>query len=253
MRILRVLRQGKTFYASLQDRELICLDKSLGITSPLALTEVRVLPPVAPSKVVGVVLNSRSLAKQQDMEPPRHPELFLKPPSALISPGDSVVLPAGVGQVMLEGQLALVMGRTARRIAVQDVPEHLFGYACAADITAWDYAMHQGGLTGAKAFDTFLPLGPWIETEAPDLAELKISVLLNSQPVAEATLEELILTPWELVAAVSRIMTLNPGDVVLCGATPARCWIAAGQEARVDIAGVGLLINPVMSDPGLVQ
>ena len=253
MRILRVSRQGKIFYASLQDRELICLDKSLGINEPLALTEVRVLPPVAPSKVVGVVLNSRSLAKQQDLEPPHHPELFLKPPSTLISPGDSVVLPSGAGQVMLEGQLALVMGKTARRIATQDVSEHLFGYACAADITAWDFALHQGGLTSAKAFDTVLPLGPWIETDTPDMGGLRVGVLLNGQPVAEASLEELILTPWELVSAVSRIMTLNPGDVVLCGATTARTWISSGQEARVDIPGVGLLINPVMADPGLVQ
>jgi len=253
MRILRVLHAGKVFYASLIDRQLHCLDKNLEFTDPIPLAEVRALPPVSPSKIVGVALNSRSLAREQGGEAAPEPEFYLKPPTSLVGPGEAILLPYGVGPVALEGQLAMVIGKAARRVDPQDVPEHLFGYCCAGDVTAVELAARENGLTRSKGFDTFLPLGPWIETEAPDMATLSVSVSVNGQLQGQAPFSDYIISPWELVSAVSHIMTLTPGDVVLCGATAATAELPPGCEVRVEIPGMGLLINPVLAEPRNVQ
>ncbi len=253
MRILRVLHSGKIFYASLDDRRLHCLDKNLGFDDPIPLADVRALPPVSPSKIVGVTLNSRVQANSLGLEFPVEPEFYLKPPTALVGPGETILLPYGLGPVALEGTLALVIGKTARRVDPVDVPDHLFGYCCAGDVTAVELAGRENGLCRAKAFDTFLPLGPWIETEAPDFATLPVSVLINGQIQGQAPLTDYILSPYELVAAVSHVMTLTPGDVVLCGATAATAELPPGCEVRVEIPGLGLLINPVLAEPRNVQ
>lgn len=253
MRILRVLHAGKVFYASLADRQLQCLDKNLGLTDPIPLAEVRALPPVSPSKIVGVSLNSHNLAKAMGAETQMEPEFYFKPPTALVGPGEAILLPYGVGPIALEGQLAMVIGKTTRRVDPKDVPEHLFGYCCAGDVTAVELAARENALCRSKAFDTFLPLGPWIETDAPDLSALSVSVSVNGQLQGQAAFSDYIIAPWELVSAISHIMTLTPGDVVLCGATAATAELPPGCEVRVEIPGMGLLINPVLAEPRNVQ
>lgn len=253
MRILRVLHAGKVFYASLTDRQLHCLDKNLGLNDPIPLAEVRALPPVSPSKIVGVAQNSRSLASEQGMEASSEPEFYLKPPTSLVGPGEAILLPYGLGPVSLEGTLAMVIGKTARRVDPKDVPDHLFGYCCAGDVTALEVATGEYGLTRSKAFDTFLPLGPWIETDVPDLAAQWVGVSINGQLQGQAPFSDFIFPPWQLVSAVSQVMTLTPGDVVLCGATAASAELPPGCEVRVEIPGLGLLINPVLAEPRNVQ
>ena len=252
MRILRVLHAGKVFYASLTDRRLQCMDKNLGLDAPIPLAEVRALPPVAPSKIVGVTRNSRSQADSQEPDAQAEPEFHFKPPTTLVGPGEAILLPYGVGPVTLEGALAVIIGKTTRRVDPKDVPGHLFGYCCAGDVTAVELAARENGLSRAKAYDTFLPLGPWIETDLPDLDTLSVSVSVNGQLQSQAALSDAILSPWELVAAASRIMTLIPGDVVLCGTT-ATAELPPGCEVRVEIPGLGLLINPVLDEPRNVQ
>lgn len=253
MRILRVEHAGRVFFASLQGRELSCLDKSLGLNQPLAVDQVRALAPVAPTKILGVTLNARELAHDLGVAVPSEPELFYKPPSALCGPGDSILLPSGVGRVLVEGQLAVVLGKPARNVPPEEAPAHVFGFCLAADVTAVDLAASGAGVARAKSYDTFLPLGPWIETEIPDPMELVVTARLNGQIVGHGAMADMVFTPYELVSALSRGMTLHPGDTVLCGASRARALVEPGDEVRVEAAGVGLLINPVMTEPRSLQ
>lgn len=253
MRILRVEYAGRMFFASLRGRELSCMDTSLGLDQPLPIDHVRALPPVTPTKIVGVNLNARELARELGMAPPSEPEIFYKPPSALCGPGDSILLPPGVGRVLVEGQLAVVLGKHARNVSPEEAPSHVFGFCLAADVTAVDMAGAGAGVSRAKSFDTFLPLGPWIETEVPDPMELVVTAQLNGQVVGHGAMADMAFTPYELVSVLSRGMTLLPGDTILCGASRARALVEPGDEVRVEAAGVGLLINPVMTEPQNLQ
>lgn len=253
MRILRVEYSGRVFFASLQGRSLTCLDKSLGIDEPLAIAQVRALAPVAPTKVLGVTLNARELAHELGLDPPAEPEIFYKPPSSLCGPGDTILLPTGVGRVLVEGQLAVVLGKTARNVSPEEAVSHVFGFCLGADVTAVDLAGSGAGVARAKSFDTFLPLGPWIETETPDPMELVVTAQLNGKPVGHGAMADMVFTPYELVSTLSRNMTFQPGDAILCGASRARALVEPGDEVRVEAAGVGLLINPVMTEPQNLQ
>lgn len=253
MKVLRVRRGERTFYAQLllRERMVRCLDPSIGVPELSELSEVKVLPPVAPSKVVCAQGNFRDRLRELDRVPGDAPMLFLKPPSAVIGNGEPIVLPRAVSRVEAWGELALVLGRGCRNVAPEDVPRHLFGYSCANDVTAGDFLAPDEPLGRAKSFDTFAPIGPWIETAVADPTALWLRTTVNGVVTQESSTDDMVLSPYELVSFISTIMTLLPGDVVLTGSPAGGGRLAPGDEVRVEIDAVGVLINATRSEEEL--
>lgn len=250
MKVLRVRHGDAAFYAQLlmEQNAVRCLDKNLGLDAPIPLAEVSVLAPVTPSKVVCAAGNFRDRLREMGRDPSDGPMLFLKPPSAVIGSGQAIVLPRASARVAAECELALVMGRVCRNVAPADVPKHLFGLACANDVTAVDLRERDETLGRAKGYDTFAPIGPWIETDLGDPASLTLRLLINGQTVQAGSCADMAVGPFELVSFVSSVMTLLPGDVILAGSPARPCPLTPGDEARVEIDGVGVLINPVRAE-----
>jgi len=249
MRIIRVRHKGQAFYAAITSPETVRpLNRENGEPDEIPLAELELLSLVRPSKIVCVGLNYLDHAQELGLSLPEEPIIFLKPPSAVIGAGDAIVLPGCSSQVDYEAELALVIGRTARYITEADAPRHIFGYTCANDVTARDLQRKDGQWTRAKSFDTFCPVGPWIETDPGDLGTLTLRTVVNGEVRQEGNTADMVFPPHLLVSHISRIMTLHPGDVVLTG-TPAGVGpIQAGDEVSVEIDRVGFLLNPVLSE-----
>ncbi len=217
--------------------------KLTGIRYPLA--SVRLLAPILPSKVICVGKNYADHAREMGTEPPEEPVIFLKPSTAVSGPGDSIVRPTDLSErVDYEGELAVVIGRLCRQVPAERVPEVIFGYTCANDVTARDLQARDGQWTRAKGFDTFCPLGPWMETDV-DPADLELSTSLNGEVKQHSRTSLMLHGVAELIMAVSQVMTLLPGDVLLTG-TPAGVGpMGKGDQVSVTIEGIGTLTNPV--------
>jgi 2-keto-4-pentenoate hydratase/2-oxohepta-3-ene-1,7-dioic acid hydratase in catechol pathway len=181
-------------------------------------------------------------------EVPTEPLLFLKPPSAVIGTGEAIVCPAQSQDVHYEGELAVVMGKVCRRLKVDDVPAHIFGFTCANDVTARDLQTRDVQYTRAKGFDTFCPIGPWIETAVKDPGNLTIRTRVNQEVRQEESTRDMIVSPYELVSYVSSIMTLMPGDVILTGTPPGVGTLRPGDEVHVEIENIGILMNRAISE-----
>lgn len=250
MRVLRVRYKGAAFYAALTDNTVRCLNPQLGLQDPIPLEEIAVLPVVAPSKVVCVGLNYRAHAAELGMPVPDEPAYFLKPPSAIIGSGQPILLPESSSRVDYEAELAIVIGRECRRLHRDDVREHIFGFTCANDVTARDLQKKDMMFGRCKGFDTFLPIGPWIETDVPDPDNLTIRLIKNGEVMQEGSTADMLFSPFDLVADLSHIMTLLPGDVVLTGTPPGVGPMLPGDEVRVEVENMGLLINPVRDSLG---
>lgn len=205
---------------------------------------VRLLAPVVPGKVVAVGLNYAAHAAEFDLEPPAEPVLFLKPSTSLIGPGEAIVFPARSARVDYEAELAVIIGRRCRHVAPADAPAHIAGYTCANDVTARDVQALDGQWTRAKSFDTFCPLGPWVVPEAPP-AEARVRALVDGAEAQNGLVGDMLVSPLELVAFVSGVMTLEPGDVVLTGTPPGVGPLRAGQTVTIEVEGVGRLVNLV--------
>lgn len=197
-----------------------------------------------PGKIIAVGLNYRSHAAELGMAVADEPIIFLKPPSAVIAHGDAIVLPPQSRQVDYEAELALVIGKTCRNVTAAAAADYVLGYTCANDVTARDLQQKDGQWSRAKSFDSFCPLGPWLETEAPDPAT-KVELYLNGKLKQSAAIADMIFPPLELVAFVAAIMTLERGDVILTGTPPGVGPLAPGDQVTVSIAGVGELSNTV--------
>jgi 2-keto-4-pentenoate hydratase/2-oxohepta-3-ene-1,7-dioic acid hydratase in catechol pathway len=216
-----------------------------GARFPLA--DVRLLAPVLPSKVVAIGKNYAEHAREMGGEPPPEPVIFLKPSTAVVGPRDPVVYPVRLSErVDFEGELAVVIGRLCRDVPAARVPDVIFGYTCANDITARDLQARDGQWARAKGFDTFCPLGPWIETDL-DPADLELTTIVNGEIRQNSRTSLLLHDVTALVSYVSAVMTLLPGDVLLTG-TPAGVGpLKDGDEVSVSIEGIGTLSNGVVS------
>jgi len=192
------------------------------------------------------VLNYRDHAKERGKPLPSEPLIFLKPPSAVAASGEPILLPAGVGRVDHEAELAIVIGRTARNLAVASAGEAILGYTCFNDVTAREVQDREIQYTRAKGFDTFAPMGPWVETEL-DPSDLAVEGKVNGVVRQSSRTRQLVFPPAFLVAFVSRIMTLFPGNVIATG-TPAGIGpLVDGDTVEIAIEGIGTLTNPVRS------
>lgn len=200
-----------------------------------------------PGKIIAVGLNYRSHAAELGMAVPEEPVLFMKPPSAVIGPGDAIILPSVSERVDFEAELALVIGKAARGVNLEAAAGCVAGYTCANDVTARDLQEKDGQWTRAKSFDTFCPLGPWVETAAPE-PDARVELVLKGETRQSAPVSDMIFTPLELVAFISRVMTLEPGDVILTGTPPGVGRLKAGDEVMVRVDGVGELVNNVIRE-----
>jgi 2-keto-4-pentenoate hydratase/2-oxohepta-3-ene-1,7-dioic acid hydratase in catechol pathway len=217
--------------------------KLTGIRFPL--TDIRLLAPILPSKVVCVGKNYADHAREMGGEPPEEPVIFLKPSTAVSGPRDPILRPARLSdRVDYEGELAVVIGRLCQQVTADRVAECIFGYTCGNDVTARDLQARDGQWTRAKGFDTFCPIGPWIETDV-DPGDLQVTTRLNGEIKQNSRTSLLIHDVRSLVMFVSQVMTLLPGDVLLTG-TPAGVGpMDKGDEVSVTIEGIGTLSNPV--------
>lgn len=210
----------------------------------MPLAEATLLPPVQPGKIVCVGRNYAAHAAEHQAEVPDEPMLFLKPPSALIGPGAAIELPQGVGRVDHEAELAVVIGKRARRVSVPDALGYVLGYTCANDVSARDYQRKDGQWGRAKGFDTFCPLGPSITTGL-DPADLAIRATVNGDVKQESRTSNMVFNVPALIAFISDIMTLEPGDIILTGTPAGVSPLTPGDTVRIEIEGIGVLENPV--------
>jgi 2-keto-4-pentenoate hydratase/2-oxohepta-3-ene-1,7-dioic acid hydratase in catechol pathway len=215
----------------------------------IPLSQVRVLPPVLPSKVIGIGKNYADHAREMGGEAPEVPVMYLKPSTAVVGDGDPIVLPPQSLQVEYEGELAVVIGRLAREVPVDRADEAILGYTCANDVTARDLQRTDGQWTRAKGFDSFAPLGPWIVTGV-DVRDTTIETRLDGQVVQSGRTSQMVHPVAELVAFVSQAMTLLPGDVILTGTPAGVGQLHGGQQVSVSVGGVGTLTNRVVGLDG---
>jgi 2-keto-4-pentenoate hydratase/2-oxohepta-3-ene-1,7-dioic acid hydratase in catechol pathway len=219
-------------------------------TSPVPIGDVRVLPPVLPSKIVGIGRNYRDHAQELGNAVPEEPLVFLKPSTAVIGHLDRIVAPAAAGRIDYEGELAVVIKKKARDLGDDaSVSDVILGYACFNDITARDLQKKDVQFTRAKSFDTFAAVGPCVATGL-DPAAIHLKTFLNGKLVQTGNTANLIFSVPFLVRFLSRIMTLNPGDIIATG-TPAGVGpMSPGDRVDVQIEGVGVLSNTLsLSSP----
>ncbi len=248
MRLIRAIYRGRPFYGAISKDEIYPLDKELKDKGPFPLAEITILPLVVPTKVICVGLNYRDHAQELGMEIPEEPLLFFKPPSSVIGTGEYIVYPSLSRRVDYEGELAVVIGKVGKKIPVDKAPEYIFGFTCANDVTARDLQEKDSQFTRAKGFDTFCPLGPWIETDFREMESLTIRTKVNGEVRQEGNTSDMIISPYELVSYISNIMTLMPGDVILTGTPSGVGELKPGDEVHVEIEGLGTLINKVVSE-----
>jgi 2-keto-4-pentenoate hydratase/2-oxohepta-3-ene-1,7-dioic acid hydratase in catechol pathway len=209
-------------------------------------SQVRVLAPVLPSKVVAIGLNYRSHAEETGAKLPSEPMMFLKPTTSVIGPGEDIVMPPQSERVDHEGELAIVIGKVARNVSEGSALEAILGYTCANDVTARDLQAKDVQFTRAKGFDTFCPLGPHVVTDL-DGDKLDLFCRVNGETRQQGNTSDLVFGPAALVAFVSSVMTLLPGDVILTGTPAGISPLSNGDVVDVEIGGIGVLSNPVRS------
>jgi 2-keto-4-pentenoate hydratase/2-oxohepta-3-ene-1,7-dioic acid hydratase in catechol pathway len=252
VRIARFSAEGEVGFAVVEGDELAVLDRHpFGQVSFTGvrhrLDSARLLAPILPSKVVAIGKNyAEHVREMGGAEPPVAPVLFMKPSTAVCGPGDQVQYPSGVERLDFEGELAVVIGRLSRDVPVARALDVVLGYTCANDVTARDQQQADGQWTRAKGYDTFCPLGPWIETEL-DPADVGLRTTLNAELRQDGRTSQLVHDVPSLIAFVSRVMTLLPGDVLLTGTPAGVGAMLPGDEVSVTIDGVGTLTNKVVA------
>jgi 2-keto-4-pentenoate hydratase/2-oxohepta-3-ene-1,7-dioic acid hydratase in catechol pathway len=217
--------------------------RKAGGAMPLATAAL--LPPCEPTKVVAVGLNYKAHAAEMGKGLPTEPLLFLKAPSSLLPPGGAVVRPSQSNRVEHEGELALVIGKTAAKVDASEALGFVAGFTCLDDVTARDIQRREQVYTRAKGFDTFCPVGPWLETEIPDPQALALELRVNGTVRQRGSTADMIFPVAEVIAFISRIMTLFPGDLITTGTPPGVGPLASGDAVEVEISGIGTLRHSV--------
>ena len=222
--------------------DLRALDDAVG-----PLSEVELLAPVTPRTVMCVGRNYRSHAEEFGNAVPDEPLLFLKPPAAVVGPGAEVVHPTLSQRVDPEAELVLVIGRTARNVAATDAWSVIGGYTCGNDVTARDIQKSDGQWTRGKGFDTFCPIGPWVETEY-DPTDVGVSCTVDGERRQDGRTKDLIFPIPYLIEYITRFTTLQPGDVVLTGTPEGVRPVQPSNTMTVEVEGIGSLSNTVVAE-----
>lgn len=243
MKIARLLFDGHVHEARVEGEEAVLAD---GLR--VAVRAVRFLPPTSPTKVICVGFNYRDHAQELEVEVPREPLFFLKPPSALVAHGEPIVYPEHTRQLDYEGELAVVIGRRCRNVPAAQAREVILGYSILNDVTARDVQKVEKQWVRAKAFDGSAPYGPWIETDLDPL-DVRVTTRVNGEVRQDSSTRYMIFDVFQLVAEASRYMTLEPGDVIATGTPPGVGPLRPGDVVEVTVDGVGTLTNPVTALP----
>lgn len=250
MKVCRFVHEGRAVWGRVEERAgELWIGEAEGLAGwkPMRMSEAELLAPVEPTKIVCVGRNYRDHAKELGNEIPKEPLLFFKPVSALLETGGVVRMPAVAERVDFEGELALVIGKRARKIAAADWREYVRGYTLANDVSARDLQKKDGQWTRAKGFDTFCPVGPLV-TDEIDPENVTLETRVNGELRQKGQTRDFIFSIGELLAYITAAMTLEPGDLVLTG-TPAGVGpLQAGDVVEVSVAGVGTLSNAFAPD-----
>jgi 2-keto-4-pentenoate hydratase/2-oxohepta-3-ene-1,7-dioic acid hydratase in catechol pathway len=210
-----------------------------------SLEKVNLLPPAVPGKIICVARNYVAHAEEHHAPVPEVPALFLKPPSSLIGPGEAIVIPPQAIRVEQEAELAVVIGKAGRWISPEDAPKHVLGYTIANDVTERVFQRQDLLWTRSKGFDTFCPIGPWIETDF-NTADAIISCRVNGNLRQMASTRDMVHLVERLIAFASSFMTLEPGDILLTGTPAGVSQLFPGDLVEIEIEGIGTLSNPVV-------
>ena len=256
MRIIRFVSGDQPAYGLVEHETVYRLEgspfASFARGAPIGVLEtVELLAPCQPTKIVAIGRNYAEHAREHQAEIPAEPLIFLKPPSALLAHRQSILLPPQSNKVEHEAELAVVVGQRARNVSEADAWIYVLGVTCANDVTARDLQRSDGQWSRAKGFDTFCPLGPWIETGlAPEqIGSLGVACRVNGQARQSGNTRDMVFDISRLIAHISAAMTLEPGDVILTG-TPAGVGpLVAGDTVEVEIESIGALRNTVQK-PG---
>ena len=213
----------------------------------VSVKAVELLAPCKPSKAVCIGLNYHDHAAEMKFELPKQPLIFMKPSSCLANPGGAVEYPAISTNLHYEGEMAIVIGKEARKVPVAKAYDYVFGYTCANDVTARDIQMADGQWTRGKSFDTFLPLGPCI-VNGIDPHNLDIKLYVNDELKQSSNTCQLIFKVPEIIAFVTEVMTLYPGDVILTGTPSGVGPMNIGDTVTVELSGVGKLVNTIVGE-----
>jgi 2-keto-4-pentenoate hydratase/2-oxohepta-3-ene-1,7-dioic acid hydratase in catechol pathway len=250
MKIVRFRHGGRDRYGALEGERIMALDGPIEAltpaagATPVALSEVRLLAPSLPSKIVAIGLNYADHAAEGNRELPKEPMLFIKPSTAVIGPGDEIVYPPQTANLHHEGELAIVIGGTARNVSPADAWRYVLGYTCANDVTARDLQRRDVQFTRGKGFDTFAPLGPWIVTGI-DPSDLGLEVRVNGEVRQKSRTAQLIFNCDYLVSFISQVMTLLPGGVISTGTPAGVSAMKVGDAVEVEIEKIGCLRNTI--------
>lgn len=239
MKLARIWLDGQALDVRVEGEEVV-----LPPGHRLELSTVRLLPPTAPTKVICVGFNYRDHAQELEVEIPKEPLFFLKPPSALVAHGQPIPYPAHTAQLDYEGELAVVIARRCRSVSRERAREVILGYSILNDVTARDVQKVEKQWVRAKAFDGSAPYGPWVETELDPL-DVRIITRVNGEVRQDSSTRYMIFDVYELVAEASRYMTLEPGDVIATGTPPGVGPLRPGDVVEITVEGVGTLRNPV--------
>jgi len=251
MRVIRFLDKDKnTHFGWLDEDRVGLLEGNIfgefrRLEPSINISSVHLLAPIVPSKIICVGRNYVEHAREQNVDLPETPQIFLKPPSAVIANDENIVIPPQSQQVEHEAELVIVIGKQGRWIPVEEGSKYIFGFTIGNDVTARDLQHKDLQWTRGKGFDTFCPLGPWIETEL-DPADSLITCRVNGELRQMGSTREMVFSVNHILAYVSTIMTLEPGDAIFTG-TPAGIGpLTKGDTVEVSIEGIGVLRNPII-------
>ena len=206
------------------------------------------MTPPRPSKIVCIGLNYAKHAAEFGNPIPEEPLMFLKPPSALIGSGEAIVLPTWAGQIDYEGEIGVRIGKRARHVEVDEAWDYVDGLLALNDVTARQLQRSDGQWSRAKGFDTFCPVGPVTPLAKVDLDALSVTTRVNGEVRQQSSADDMVFDIPALVAHVSRVMTLEPGDIIATGTPSGVGPLAAGDVVEIEVGGVGSLSNPVVAE-----
>ena len=254
MKLCRFLHNDELKYGVVQGNSIFALPETdfsgksietLKISDAVDKSEVKFLPPATPSKIVCVGRNYAEHAAELGNEVPKEPLLFLKATSSLITDGETIIIPQQSNQVEHEGELAVVIGRSCKNLSENENPlEYVFGFTCLNDVTARDLQRRDVQFTRAKSFDTFCPIGAFIETEA-DISDVRVITKVNGVIKQDGRTSQMVFSVPFLIRYISKQMTLNAGDIIATGTPSGVSKLNDGDIVTVEIEEIGALENPV--------
>lgn len=254
MKICRFQQNGEIKFGAIKDDLVFPLDNlnalelpkdSATLTESLALESLQLLPPTAPSKIVCVGRNYAEHAAELGNEVPREPLLFLKAPSSLVTHNEPIILPPQSNQVEHEGELAVVIGRKCKNLAESENPfDYVSGYTCLNDVTARDLQRKDVQFARAKSFDTFCPLGGFLETNL-DVSDIRVTTKVNGEIKQDGRTSQMVFPVDFLIRYISNQMTLNAGDIIATGTPSGVSKLSSSDVCEIEIEGIGILRNPV--------